>query len=380
MSWTLTPPVGERIPLLGTARAPDLTFGGRYRVLLTGSGTQALAAALLAARARASAERNEVLLPAYQCPDLVTATQFAGTKARAIDVEAGRPWMDPSSLQDALGKQTLAIIAPAFLGAPERLERITASASAAGAVVIEDSAQLFPRNGQHQFVAPLVVLSFGRGKPASAMGGGALLYTNAYREAVEKLVLAPVAGGGLEYQAKCVAYNVCRTPLLYRAISKVLGLGKAQFKTLDALTTMPPAPLARLSSIIDGLPVEPTPAQRALAAMLRNHGDQLTDLGEEISGSPPLPLLRYPILFRDEQAAGYALQLLDDQGIGATRLYAQPLQEIQDVPPLAGGPWPNAAAFAARLITLPLHSGIGAAHVARIDRALRQLRELKPRS
>ena len=162
--------------------------------------------------------------------------------------------------------------------------------------------------------------------------------------------------------------------------SRALGLGKAQFKTLDALTTMPPAPLTRLSSIIEGLPVEPTPAQRAISAMLRNHADHVTDLGEEISGSHKLPLLRYPILFRDAQAAAHALGLLDEEGIGATRLYAQPLQEIQDVPPLAGGPWPNATAFAARLMTLPLHSGIGAVHVARIDRALSRLRELKPRS
>ena len=379
MSWTLTPPVGERIPLLGTGRAPDLTFGGRYRVLLTGSGTQALAAALLAARARGSAERNEVLLPAYQCPDLVTATQFAGATARAIDIEDGRPWLDPSSLQAAVGKQTLAIIAPAFLGAPERLERIAAAASGTGAVVIEDSAQLFPRNGQHQFVAPLVVLSFGRGKPASAMGGGALLYTDAYREGVEKLALAALEGGALKYQVKCLAYNVCRTPFLYRAISRALGLGKARFKPLDALTTMPPAPRGRLSTIIEGLPVEPTPAQRGISAMLRQHADQVTDLGEEISGRHRLPLLRYPILLRDEQAAGQALRLLDEEGIGATRLYAQPLQQIQDVPPLVGGPWPNATAFAARLMTLPLHSGIGAPHVTRIDRALRRLRDLKLR-
>ncbi len=43
------------------------------------------------------------------------------------------------------------------------------------------------------------------------MGGGALLYSDAYREAVEKLALAPAGGEGLKYQAKCVAYNVCRT-------------------------------------------------------------------------------------------------------------------------------------------------------------------------
>jgi dTDP-4-amino-4,6-dideoxygalactose transaminase len=64
------------------------------------------------------------------------------------------------------------------------------------------------------------------------------------------------------------------------------------------------------------------------------------------------------------------LRLLEEEGIGATRLYAQPLAEIQDVPPLAGGPWPNATAFAGRLLTLPVHSGIGASHVGRVDRAL----------
>ena len=50
-------------------------------------------------------------------------------------------------------------------------------ADAAGAVLIEDSAQAFPRDGGGDFwQGDLVVLSFGRGKPVSLLGGGAVLY------------------------------------------------------------------------------------------------------------------------------------------------------------------------------------------------------------
>ncbi len=87
-------------------RAPDLTFGGRYRVLLTGSGTRRRSpAALLAARAGGSAERKEVLLPRVSVPPTsITATRLAGATARAIDIEERSPWLDPSSPAERAGQ------------------------------------------------------------------------------------------------------------------------------------------------------------------------------------------------------------------------------------------------------------------------------------
>ena len=58
----------------------DYTHFGKFHVLFYQSGTSALAAALIAAKYAKSdsCTKHEVLLPAYACPDLISACQYAG--------------------------------------------------------------------------------------------------------------------------------------------------------------------------------------------------------------------------------------------------------------------------------------------------------------
>ena len=144
------------------------------------SGTAALAQALIIAKSAFTTDTPEVIVPGYACPDIISAAVYAGITPILVDLEPDRPYMSLSAIENAVTKNTVAIIAINFMGIPERISAIRGSLGDSGIIVIEDSAQWYPdADGEtpisSAYHGDLVVLSFGKGKPLSLMGGGALL-------------------------------------------------------------------------------------------------------------------------------------------------------------------------------------------------------------
>ena len=120
------PPAGDRSSLQTGAEAGsvlDEAFSG-YGVRWYGSGTMALAATVVAAMERRRARRSEVVLPAYGCPDLISAVQYAGATPVLVDLERQRPWMDKEQLIQTINANTVAVVAVHFLGIRERVLEI----------------------------------------------------------------------------------------------------------------------------------------------------------------------------------------------------------------------------------------------------------------
>src|SRR6185295_2502270 len=115
-----------------------------------------------------------VIVPAYCCPDVISAVLFAGARPVLVDLEAETPWMDLTQVSDRLGSSTVAVVAVNFLGVPERAAPLRKLADAAGALLVDDCAQFFPLEAAERewLLGDFVVLSFGRGKPLSLLGGG----------------------------------------------------------------------------------------------------------------------------------------------------------------------------------------------------------------
>ena len=91
------PPVGNRLCLNTINDASVQPFLTLAASRFYQSGTAALAAAISAAKLLKNKNYPEVILPAYACPDLVSAAVFAGVKPVLVDLEAERPWLDPVS-------------------------------------------------------------------------------------------------------------------------------------------------------------------------------------------------------------------------------------------------------------------------------------------
>jgi dTDP-4-amino-4,6-dideoxygalactose transaminase len=384
------PPTGHPIALAPPDTSP-LQWPERYRAILVNSGTAALGLALLASRLRhPEIAAPEVVLPGYGCPDLVAAARFAGVRAVLADIGATDPGYDIESLRQVLGENTVAVVAVNFLGIAERLSELRSLLRDRPQIaLVEDNAQWFPERGQSGIRAgsaptltpspPLfpeqvelegdaVCLSFGRGKPVSLLGGGALLLREGCFAGLPAAALNDAIGTaqpGSLFAAKVRIYNLLSHPRLYAAINRnpLLRLGQTVFKPLAATTALDEKRQALLRTNIGCYLARPRRAAFWLHAGLPPASDLPAQLAERSAR-----LLRYPILCRDRAQRDALLAHLRHEGLGATALYQRIMPEVEGVGDqvevrvaLEG-----ARAFADRLLTLPVHVGVTESDVARM--------------
>lgn len=358
------PPVAARVRL--RAGAPPPQFAG-YHALWVDSGTSALALALLCARqGRPEIETPAVIVPAYGCPDLVSAAEYAGVRPLLCDIGPDDPGYCLDALRATLSPNVIAVVAVNFLGIAERLASIRELIARAGisAALIEDNAQWFPERPD-ALQGEFVILSLGRGKPVSLLGGGCLLVSESNAAALNEAesVLAN-AGGPLgtsaRWRAKCWLLNLLQQRHLYRLATRNpwVTVGDTWYE-----------PLQRIAPLGDRLAFVGAAADRYLAQD-RWRETQLDRVVGEVPGVVALPsaaheracrLLRYPLLCRDRAQRDRLLQRATEQGLGFTAMYRQPLLRIAGVAErvrVSGDSLSGAGQFAERLLTLPLHEGV----------------------
>lgn len=369
------PPVGNLVQLRRQVQDSDALARvfSPYIPRLLDSGTAALAAAVAAAVSLKDTDKPEVILPAYGCPDLVSAVLHAGARPVLADLEPERPWLDPARVAEAISPHTVAMVAVSLFGIPERMDILRPLAEQAGALLIEDSAQAFPCDSTAGcWRGDLVVLSFGRGKPVSLLGGGAVLFRD---ERFAGLLpdtddRGSIPGGNaVALGVKAWLYNRMLSPRIYwlPQVLPFLHLGETRFHPLPAVKPMD----ANRRSLL--------PAN--IAAYCRRHERGVADIAALVAaaqaggrtgfvdlpaacGYPaPNSLLRYPLLLARD-----ARDTVHDRlrRLGASRMYPAVLPAIEGLETLLAdaGAFPAASDFAARLLTLPLHGRVSDSDLA----------------
>jgi dTDP-4-amino-4,6-dideoxygalactose transaminase len=377
------PPAGEPVSLRSTSGSIK-----QLQQLFTpwmprfySSGTAALAAAVRAAADLRNVQAPEVILPAYGCPDLVSAAIFAGVKPVLVDFEPERPWMDPVQLAKCLNPSTVAVVAVSLFGMPERLDALRELIGSLPVTLIEDSAQLFPAGSdENAWKGDVVVLSFGRGKPVTLLGGGAVLCRDTM---LGDLFPMPPGDPGDGWAAKQLfmikasLYNLASQPRLYWILDATpfLRLGETRYHSLTSIGPMDAGRLHLLAGNIEAYRKRHDLVRSWLTKMLteskREH-IHLIDLPKVCGLSTQSRLLRYPLLVAGDQR-DQLLHLFNKQGLGATGMYPSALPSISGLEGLLQdqGPFPVAADFARRIMTLPTHSRVRPRDVAAMGRILR---------
>ncbi|MDH5710705.1 MAG: DegT/DnrJ/EryC1/StrS family aminotransferase [Gammaproteobacteria bacterium] len=368
------PPVGNPINL-SSAGSDDMLLqltDSRYQPHYYASGTAALAAAIIAAIKLKNVGRPEVILPAYGCPDLISAAVFAGAQPVLVDLEADCPWMNLAQLAEKTSEQTVAIIGVNLFGISERLSQLRILAERVGAVLIEDSAQAFPgSSGVCVWQGDLVILSFGRGKPVSLLGGGAVLCNKekaSYSELTRLMpegemrarsnMLAPV-----QFWLKAKLYNGMINPRLYWLPQSLpfLHLGETRYHPLSEIASMDKERLSRLATNIKAYQSNTVGVQNKLREILAQcdldkYG--ITDLPHLCKIPEQQRLLRYPLLVRRD-ARDELYEKLSRIGLGVSRMYPAILPEIDGLEMLKQQcNFSEAKSFAERLLTLPTHAQV----------------------
>ncbi len=362
--WSDLPPAGHPIAL---QRSADLPRFPGYRALWLQSGTAALSAAMIAARLqRPDIVDPEIILPGYGCPDLVAAAEFAGVRAVLVDIGANDPAYDLSELAAALTPNTVAVVAVNFLGIRERLSELRRAAP--GVALIEDNAQWFPEPVS-ALSADFVSLSFGRGKPVSLLGGGAVLIRETFGAALDsRLPVQPAIPDSASYGIKVRAYNALLQPWLYGCLSRnpAFKLGQTVFKPLESLQQMPETRRQLLVANVQIYLSRPRLIEAELSDIVQRN-PRLVDLSGT-AGERSGRLLRFPLLCADREMRDRLLSAMREAGLGATAMYKQALPQIEGVAQrvTVRGELVNAQAFADRLISLPTHAGVTPAHLNKL--------------
>jgi dTDP-4-amino-4,6-dideoxygalactose transaminase len=374
------PPAGERIPASdrGPATKDYLTIFSPYAATFYGSGTQALAAALIAAVRVKGIPDPEVILPAYTCPALVSAVLYAGAKPVLVDLTADRPWMNLEELAAKVTSNTAAIIAVHLFGIPERISAISDTAVSCGAMLIEDSAQRLPEPDAPPSQADFVILSFGRGKPLSVLGGGAVLATNnTCREQLPHPDFAPAPSlvGRALGEANIACFNFLLPPARYWMVAGApfLHLGETRFLPLGGLCPMPESKLARLMPAVRNVRQRHDRVHESIRRMVAKVDATLVlELATACGVQNFSQLSRYPLLLKTAELRNTVLRELTAAGLGASAMYPAPLPRIPGLEEIleSQGPLREAENFSSRILTLPTHSAVTEGHIERMHEVL----------
>ena len=382
MSWRRVPPVSSPIAPLSLVPAVANAFGwmepplaqvsgilrDTYRasdVILTASGTEALTLALRAVAPPSSI----VAMPGYVCIDLISAAQGAGVRVTLYDVEPSTMSPDLDSLRAALKRGAQAIVVAPLYGYPVNMKAVSAIARDAGVPVIEDAAQSAGATIDQQPVGSfgdLTVLSFGRGKGLTGGSGGALLIRTKrfhdWSEAASARLLEPARG--LREIVALSAQLVLGRPMTYSIPASIpaLGLGEMIYKPPREPRSMAAAAVRVLQAALR-LNAAEVESRRRVARELTAAHARTTRFTAIVPAPGATPgYLRFATL----DARGDARP---DARLGALRGYPISLDEHVETKRvlIAGQPeLPGARTLRDRLFTLPTHSMVSVADIARL--------------
>ncbi len=338
------------------------------RVVLTDSGTSALALAMRAATTRRD---GACLLPGYGCYDLASAALSAGVRVVLYDLDPRTLLPDPASLGRLLDAGVSAVVVVHPYGIPVPVASITAACASVGAVLIDDAAQAAgARLGGRRAGAlgDLGVLSFGRGKGVTGGGGGALLL----RASAESWTDADLALGEGEERpwratAALLAQWALARPAVYGIPSRIpwLKLGETVFRAPAAPRAMPRENARILAHTLGTMDAEAATRARTAArlhAAAQRSGLAITVDPERFASGG---WLRYPVLLPSRiETPPTAIRAL-----GAARGYPVTLSALAPLQPslAAKGALPGCEELARHLWTLPTHGGLSERDVTTLE-------------
>ena len=324
--------------------------GAKYAVACA-NGTAALHLACLAAGLKDGAE---AIVPAITFAATANAVVYCGARPVIVDIRPDTLTMDPEAFRKALTPRTKAVLPVHFAGLPADMEEIALTAKTRGITVIEDAAHALGAIYRGKLVgacdrSDMAILSFHPVKHATTGEGGAVL-TNS-EELRGRLRLFRSHGitrdaallenkdeGGWYYEMQELGFN-------YRIPDILCALGSSQLKKL-------PAFLKRRRAI----------AQQYRAAFAGNDRIALQSQPEDRLNAWHLFTIQVPA---ERRRALY--DHLHARGVLANVHYI-PVHKLPFYQRRgwAGKTLPNAEAYYAGALSLPMHAALTGADVKRV--------------
>ncbi|SFJ24842.1 dTDP-4-amino-4,6-dideoxygalactose transaminase [Desulfomicrobium apsheronum] len=340
-------------------------FGARH-VFFTTSGRAGLSASLRAMRTLCP-QRDEVLLPAFTSFSVPSAVVNAGLKVGLYDLH---PWTlapDMVSLEKALNRKTLCVVACHLFGYPLDLRPLRELCRAHGAVLLDDAAQAMGARVGAELAGTMGdvgLFSLSRGKNITAVDGGIILTDREDLADAFGAMPALFAAVGRIRTARNLALALALMVMLHPraywlpASLPFLGIGRSVFDPDFSLEGLDAFRIGMARSVFDRLDAL-NEGRRSTAASLRETLREAPGVRviQAADGTYPV-YLRLPVLPVSGAWPGdFASRA---KALGVIRSYPLALHHI---PKLAryitsAGEYPTAEMLAENLLTLPTHGHV----------------------
>jgi len=368
-------PVGNKV-LLNYGVIDDALLGTAESKFYQ-SGTAALSSSVIACIQLKSIQPSqaEVIVPAYACPDLISAIVFSGAKPVPADIGHNSPGYLISALENHISARTVAIIAVNFLGIADQLSKIKVICQSHNLFLINDSAQWFPSSKTYRWLGDFNIVSFGRGKPVSLLHGGAVITNNSENSSALPTPIMEESTGlnTLLKILKIRLYNLVIKPRVYALICKLprLNIGETIYKPLDSIDGMDAYEKKLIGPNIREYQALQNVTSYWQSQLLQVTHTLLIKPVEDAESDVPTRLLRYPILIKDPIIRAHFCA--QNRKLGVSFLYPKPLNQLEGLSSLLNSKkvYPHASDFCDHLVTLPCHEDITKATVDKIITSLK---------
>jgi perosamine synthetase len=302
------------------------------------SGTAALAAMLLA---EGIGQGDEVIVPSMTFVSTATCVRHVGATPVFADIDPRSFNLDPARIAALITRKTRAVLTVHYAGQPGELDQLQKVCADHGLVLLEDAAQAAGAGFRKVPVGTFgksAMFSFTPTKNITTGEGGMVLTDNA--ETADMLRLLRNHGQPRRYEHVLIGYN-------WRLSEMHAAIGRVQLRKLDAILARKRANAQWMSGRLEHVPGITPPYQIPHASS---------------------PHMLYTCLVDGDRDA--VLDHLARAGIEA-RIYFPPAH----LQPIFAGQrqcLPVTEAVAARMLSIPMHSLLTPAELARIADAVEE--------
>lgn len=337
-------------------------------LLLECSGTASLIIALKTlADMPENKGRNEVIIPAYNCPLVVLAIAHCNLKVKLCDIQQGHFDFDFDCLAKLLNEKTLAVIPTHIGGQLADVEKCAEMAKHHGIFVIEDGAQALGSSAGK--IGDIGFFSLAVGKGLTLFEGGLLTAREEKLRAELKNTHEKIVKSHFFFELKrivelfgyFIAYRPKLLPVFYGLPRrKELEKGNMEEAVGDIFDNNIPFHKVSHFRMRRG-----ANEARRLQTFLDDTTKQAQPRIEKLESIPSIKVIKgqeggkaiWPfitVMMKDEKSRDRALQTLWPSPYGVTRLFVHSLGQYNYLHPYLGDDFqtPNANDFAARMLTI----------------------------
>lgn len=338
--------------------------------ILTYSGRTALYVLLKAYGLKKS---DEVIMPSYMCETVSKLLLDMGFKINFVDIDPSTYNMDINDLNEKITKSTKVVLAVHMFGIPCDIHAIMDMAQDNNSIVIEDAAQAIGaeyKNTKVGTIGDSGFYSFGRGKPITAMGGGAIATDDdsIARKCREINSIFEQKSSDLLILIQLLGYSSLRNRTIYEILSKIVR--SDEFRTNMNLDDFRHR-FTDLQAIVGSIQLQMLDnfnSKRISNAefMIRKFKKIAVKLPEISQYCKPI-FLRLPIQINESIHRDRLIYLLKKVGIETSIVYPIPLPNIYNVDKVG---YHGTEEVIKRVIALPTHPFINNYDIIKITNVI----------